>query len=56
MAVLNAKQTIKKLKNQSKIAEIAVANAPEGTDFSEHSGISEEWFDRFMISSYKNTY
>ncbi|MCX4328142.1 MAG: DUF2806 domain-containing protein [Lachnospiraceae bacterium] len=51
MATLNAKQTIKKLKNQSKIADIAVANAPEGTDFSEQSGVNEEWFDRFMDSA-----
>ena len=51
MAVLNAKQTIKKLRNQSKIADIAVANASEGTDFSEQSGVNEEWFDRFMDSA-----
>lgn len=51
MATLNAKQTIKKLRNQSKIADIAVANAPEGTDFSEQSGVNEEWFDRFMDSA-----
>lgn len=51
MAVLNAKQTIKKLRNQSKIADIAVANAPEGTDFSKQSGVDEEWFDRFMDSA-----
>lgn len=51
MATLNAKQIIKKLRNQSKIADIAVANAPEGTDFSEQSGVNEEWFDRFMDSA-----
>lgn len=51
MAVLNAKQTIKKLRNQGKIADIAVANAPEGTDFSRQSGVNEEWFDRFMDSA-----
>ena len=51
MAVLNAKQTIKKFKNQSKVAELALANAPEGTDFSERSGVNEEWFDRFMDSA-----
>lgn len=46
--MLNAKTTFRKLKNQGKIAEIAVENAKEGTDFSERSGIDEEWFDRFM--------
>ena len=51
MAILNAKQTIKKIGNQSKIADIAVANAPEGTDFSEQSGVNAEWFDRFMDSA-----
>ena len=51
MAVLNAKQTIKKFKNQSKVAELALANAPDGTDFSERSGVNEEWFDRFMDSA-----
>lgn len=51
MAILNAKQTIKKIKNQSKVAEIAVANAPKETDFSMQSGVNEEWFDRFMDSA-----
>ena len=51
VSVLNAKQTIKKLKNQNSIAEIAIQNAKEGTDFSEKSGVDEEWFDRFMESA-----
>ena len=38
-------------KNQKNIAEIAKENAKEGTDFSEKSGVSEEWFDRFMESA-----
>lgn len=46
--ILNTKKTFKKLKNQGKIAEIAVENAKEGTDFSEESKVDEEWFDRFM--------
>ena len=46
--ILNTKKTFKKLKNQGKIAEIAVENAKEGTDFSEKSRVDEEWFDRFM--------
>lgn len=49
--LLNARKELKKLKNQENIAEIANANAREGTDFSEKSGVSEEWFDRFMDSA-----
>ena len=49
--ILNAKKTLKKLKNQGNIAKIAKENAKEGTDFSEKSGVSEEWFDRFMESA-----
>ena len=51
ISILNVKKTLKKLKNQKKIAEIARDNAKEGTDFSEASGVSEEWFDRFMESA-----
>lgn len=47
-ALLGTKKTIKKLKNQKKIADIAAINAKEGTDFSENSNVDEEWFDRFM--------
>lgn len=49
--VLNAKKTFKKIKNQKAIAEIAMENAKQGTDFSEDSGVSEEWLDRFMDSA-----
>lgn len=49
--VLNAKKTFKKIKNQKVIAEIAMENAKQGTDFSEDSGVSEEWLDRFMDSA-----
>lgn len=51
IAVLNAKDTIKKLKNQKKIAEIAMDNAKEGTDFTAQSGVNEEWLNRFMESA-----
>jgi hypothetical protein len=51
VSLLNAKKTLKKIKNQKNIAEIAKENAKEGTDFSEKSGVSEEWFDRFMESA-----
>lgn len=47
-ALLNAKQTIKQLRNKKNVADIAASNAKEGTDFSEKSGIDEEWFDRYM--------
>lgn len=48
IAVLDAKRTIKKLKNQKSIAEIAVNNAKEGTDFTEQSKVDEDWLERFM--------
>lgn len=51
IAVLNAKDTIKKLKNKQQVAEIAVGNAKEGTDFSATSGVDEEWLERFMDSA-----
>lgn len=51
ISLLNAKKTLKKIKNQKNIAEIAKENAKERTDFSEKSGVSEEWFDRFMESA-----
>lgn len=51
IAVLNAKQTIKKLKNQKGVAEKAVANAKEGTVFDSSSGVEQEWFERFMDSA-----
>ena len=49
--VLNTKKTFKKIKNQKAIAEIAMENAKQGTDFSENSGVSEEWLERFMDSA-----
>lgn len=51
IAVLNAKNTIKKLKNQKGVAEKAVANAKEGTVFDTSSGVKQEWFERFMESA-----
>lgn len=50
-AILNAKKTIKKLKNQKKVAEIAMNNVKPGTDFTNKSGVSEEWLERFMDSA-----
>lgn len=49
--VLNIKKTFKKIKNQKSVVDIAVENAKEGTDFSEKSGVSEEWLDRYMDSA-----
>ena len=51
IAVLNAKDTIKKLKNQKNIAEIAVDTSRDGTDFTEKSGVNREWLERFMDSA-----
>lgn len=51
IAVLNAKDTIKKLKNRKEIADIAIENAREGTDFTPDSGINQEWLERFMESA-----
>lgn len=49
--VLNMKKTFKKIKNQKSIADIAMENTKEGTDFSEKSGVSEEWLERYMDSA-----
>lgn len=49
--LLNARKTLRKLKNQEKIAEIAKENAKEGTNFEETSGVNEEWLERFMESA-----
>ena len=49
--ILNAKKTLKKLKNQGNIAKIAKENAKEGTDFSEKSGVSGE---RFLLMNLRN--
>ncbi|MBD5452832.1 MAG: DUF2806 domain-containing protein [Lachnospiraceae bacterium] len=51
LAILNAKKTIKQLKNQKKIAEIALDNVKTGTDFTSKSGVNEEWLERFMDSA-----
>ena len=45
ISLLNAKKTLKKLRIRRILPEIK-RNAKEGTDFSEKSGVSEEWFDR----------
>ncbi len=49
--ILNMKKYFKRIKNQSEIAEIAFNNAKANTDFSENSGVNEEWFERFMESA-----
>lgn len=46
--ILNMKDDLKRIKNQKAVAEIAVNEAKEGTDFSEKSGVNEEWFERYM--------
>ena len=46
MAVLNAKQTINKMRNQENIARIAIDSASKGTNFSKDSGVEEEWLER----------
>lgn len=51
VAMLNAKKTIKKLKNQKDIADIAIENSKAGTDFSDKSGVNQEWIERFMESA-----
>ena len=51
IAVLNAKNTIKRLKNQKNIAEIASSTAKDDTDFTEKSGVNREWLERFMESA-----
>lgn len=49
--ILDIKKTFKKIKKQKAIAEIAINNAEQGTDFTEKTGINEEWFERFMDSA-----
>lgn len=49
--IVNARKTIKKIKNQKSIAGFAINNAKEGTDFSYKSGVNEEWLERFMDSA-----
>lgn len=50
-SVLNIKKTFKHIKNQKSIADLAIENAKDNTDFSEKSGVDEEWLDRFMDSA-----
>lgn len=50
-SLINAKKTLKKLKNQKTIADIAMENAGEETDFTDKSGVNEEWLERFMDSA-----
>lgn len=50
-AILNTKNTLKRIQNQKTIAEIAIKNSKEGTDFSEASKVNEDWLDRFMDSA-----
>lgn len=49
--VMNAKKSLKGIKNQKQIADIAVENAKVGTDFTETSGVQDEWLERFMDSA-----
>ena len=51
ISLLNARKTLKGIKNQKNIVEIAKDNAKEGTNFSEKSGVNEEWCDRFLESA-----
>lgn len=46
--ILNMKKDLKRIKNQKAVAEIAFREAKVGTDFSEESGVDEEWFERYM--------
>ncbi len=49
--ILNTKKHFNNIKNQKEIAEIAISNAKEGTDFSGTSKVDEEWLERFMDSA-----
>ena len=51
MAIANAKKTYKQLKNQTAIAKIALDTASEETDFTDASGVDDEWLERFMDSA-----
>lgn len=51
IAILSAKDYIKRLDNQRKIAAIAKENAAENTVFDISGGVSQEWFDRYMDSA-----
>ena len=49
--LLNVKKNFKRIKNQKAIADIAMNNAKQGTDFTEKSGVNEDWLDKFMESA-----
>ena len=51
LAISGARQHLKSLKNQHSIANIALSTATPGTDFSENSGVDDEWLERFMDSA-----
>ncbi len=51
LEIASARKKLKELRNQAAIANIAQGAAKEGTDFSENSGVDEEWLDRYMDSS-----
>jgi len=46
-----ARNDFKHIINQNKIAQIANDSAKEGTDFSDKSGVNEDFIDRFMDSA-----
>ena len=46
--ILSAKDTLKRLKNQSKIIDFAIENSEPNTDFSCNSSVKSEWIERFM--------
>ena len=49
--IMNTRQTLKRRNRQEQIARKAIEIAKPGTDFSRHSGIREEWLERFMDSA-----
>lgn len=51
IATLGAKATIKKLKNQKSVADYAISNIKESTVLGTHSGVNQDWLDRFMDSA-----
>lgn len=50
-AILNMKKQMKMIKNQGKIAEIAIQNAKEERKFASGSKVSEDWLEHFMNSA-----
>lgn len=48
--IANAKKTFREMQNQMAIAEVAQSVAKEGTDFSVHSDVDDEWLSRYMDS------